>query len=442
MDIGAFARIFDASAYRDGKGDNIWRPLISRVVYGKMTGSGAGRRAPSSFDEIAIENVDGRQPEEPFTDVWDRLMDPAVPQDAKNDLALDAVTTMFAAWRVGTIRVDGISVEAPKENVSFSLEQRLVTGWSNAGLDSFILEGAQRQRPGWIPLARLARACRIRRAGPEGAGEVRGAREGQRASASTQPRSRRRSPRCRGSPISACTTSRPARARPTPRRWRTSHSISATGTRSGPAGRTFASRSSASRGICSSSISRRPRCSTRSAMTTSYVGMSVADRWDPDAGTDDATWTFSMKDAVDVELSYSLTGLTLDWLMRATAAAGASEDSEAALMAMLNDLQGRTREAQRHRPLAARPGFCRRRRKAGPERRGRGLSRADAGSAALPHLGRRPGRDRQALVRAAAGIPGRRSDASRRRRAADAARRSGLDGRSRQSDGTAGLFSI
>ena len=89
-----------------------------------MTGRGEDG-VTFGLDEIAVENVDGRQPEKPFTEMWDRLMDPAVPQDVKTDLALDAMTTMFAAWRVGTIRVDGISVEAPKENASFSLEQLL-----------------------------------------------------------------------------------------------------------------------------------------------------------------------------------------------------------------------------------------------------------------------------------------------------------------------------
>ena len=50
---------------------------------------------------------------------------------------------MFAAWRVGTIRVDGISVEAPKENASFSLESFSMTGWSNAGLDSLLLKNLE-----------------------------------------------------------------------------------------------------------------------------------------------------------------------------------------------------------------------------------------------------------------------------------------------------------
>ena len=109
-----------------------------------MTGRGEDG-ATFGFDEIAVENVDGRQPEKPFTDMWDRLMDPSVPQDVKTDLALDAVTTMMAAWRVGTIRVDGISVEAPKENASFSLDSFSMTGWSNAGLDSLLLKRSSRE---------------------------------------------------------------------------------------------------------------------------------------------------------------------------------------------------------------------------------------------------------------------------------------------------------
>ena len=74
-------------------------------------------------------------------------MDPSVPQDVKSDLALEAVTTMFAAWRVGTIRVDGISVEAPKENASFSLDSFTMTGWSNAGLDSLLLKNLEGSGP-------------------------------------------------------------------------------------------------------------------------------------------------------------------------------------------------------------------------------------------------------------------------------------------------------
>jgi hypothetical protein len=68
-------------------------------------------------------------------------------------------------------------------------------------------------------------------------------------------------------------------------------------------------------------------------------GMSLVDHWDPNAGTDDATWKFTLKDAADVEFTYQLTGLTIDWLMRATAEAAKGADGNAALTAMLSDLK-------------------------------------------------------------------------------------------------------
>jgi hypothetical protein len=67
-------------------------------------------------------------------------------------------------------------------------------------------------------------------------------------------------------------------------------------------------------------------------------GLSFTDRWSPEAGTDEGTWTFTMQDAADVELSYTLTGATVDWMLRATAAAGDAADSQGALMTMLGEL--------------------------------------------------------------------------------------------------------
>ena len=74
-------------------------------------------------------------------------MDPAVPEDAKSDLALEAATGMFGAFRVGTVRLDGMSVEAPKDSASFSLDGVTLTGWSSAGLDSFILNNLRLDSP-------------------------------------------------------------------------------------------------------------------------------------------------------------------------------------------------------------------------------------------------------------------------------------------------------
>lgn len=336
VDVGAFARIFDASAYRDGRGDNIWRPVVSRMVYSKMTGRGEGG-ATFGLDEIAVENVDGRQPEKPFTEMWDRLMDPSVPQDAKTDLALDAATSMFAAWRVGTIRVDGISVEAPKENASFSLDSISMTGWSNAGLDSFLLKNLKGSGPdGFLSLGSLELAGFV---APDLKALVKFAALEKNSDPTLHAAAIRETfaalPRLAHfglSDISAGKSEADSGSL-------ASFTMDFTDWNEIYAGATDIR-------LDTLSIPRRlldldPQ-TTEIFDTLGYdtltLGMSLSDRWDPDTGTDDATWTFALKDAADLEISYSLTGLTIDWLMRATAAAGASEDQNAAIMAIVSEL--------------------------------------------------------------------------------------------------------
>jgi hypothetical protein len=68
------------------------------------------------------------------------------------------------------------------------------------------------------------------------------------------------------------------------------------------------------------------------------LGFSLKDRWDADAGTDKASWSLTLADGGEVNLSYTLNGLTTDWLMNATAAAAKSEDSMDAVTTMLSDL--------------------------------------------------------------------------------------------------------
>ena len=82
LDLAAVAHIFDPEAYEGGRGDNIWRPLMSRIVYSQISGNG-GDGGTFKVDEIAVENIDGRQPEKPFTAVWDRLIDPEIPEDVE-----------------------------------------------------------------------------------------------------------------------------------------------------------------------------------------------------------------------------------------------------------------------------------------------------------------------------------------------------------------------
>ena len=155
--------------------------------------------------------------------------------------------------------------------------------------------------------------------------------------------------------------------------------------------------------------------------------MSLSDRWNPDAGTDDATWTFSLKDAADLELTYSLTGLTIDWLMRATAAAGASEDQNAAMMEMVSELGvASARLSVTDRSLLDR-GFGVAAQKQGLTIDGAAYREADARGAAVHHFGGSAGGGRKARDRTAAGLPRRRPKAACDRGPADADPDSGSD---------------
>jgi len=337
FDLGAVARILDPSAYRDGRGDNIWRPLISRGVYRGVSGSG-GHGGTFKVDEIAIENIDGRQPEKPMTDVWDHLMDPDVPQDAKNDLAVDAVTGLFSAWRVGTVRVDGVSVDVPKDDVSFSLRSASLTGWSSAGWDSFIVDKLRGSSPdGFLSLGSMELAGFV---APNFKALMQFAALDKNIDIAKH----------------AAVIKETFAALPRLAHFGL-HDLAAgkSATDAGSLGnftldfRDWSSIWAGTTELKLDHLSIPRRLLELDPETTEIFdhlgydelvfGMSISDHWNSEAGTDDATWTFSMKDAADAEFSYSLTGLSLDWLMRATAAAAAAEDSQAAMMAMANEIK-------------------------------------------------------------------------------------------------------
>lgn len=337
FDLAAVARILDPAAYRDGRGDNIWRPLISRVAYRGMSGSG-GHGGTFKVDEVAIENIDGRQPEKPITDVWDRVIDPDVPQDAKNDLAVEAVTGFFAAWRVGTLRVDGISLDVPDENVSFSLRSASLTGWSSAGWDSFLVDKLRGSSPdGFLSLGSMELAGFV---APDLKALMQFAALDKNIDITKH----------------AAVIKETFAALPRLAHFGL-HDVAAGKSETDAASLgnftldfgDWTSLWAGATDLNIENLSIPRRLLELNAETTEIfdhlgyddlvLSMSVSDRWNSDQGTDDATWTFSMKDAADVEFSYSLTGLTLDWLMRATAAAANAEDSEAALMAMANDIK-------------------------------------------------------------------------------------------------------
>lgn len=336
MDVAGMAHILDQTQYRDGKGDGIWRPLLSRAGYGGLTAEGP-EGATFSVDEVVVENIDGRQPEEPFTGTWDNLLDPAVPQEAKKDLALEALTGMFDAWRLGTLRFSGISAKAPEQGGSFSLESGTVTGVSSEMTDSVILKKMRAGGPdGFLSLDALELAGFIP---PDlsalmqfGALETDVAPErheaGIRAAFAALPR------------------------------------IGHFGLHGVAAGKSEAEQVAFERFtldfadwndiFAESTDIRLDRLSIPAdllqldARTAGFVeglgldplilGFSFADRWSGDTGVDAGTLGIRLEGAAGAELSYRLGGLTTDWLFRATAAAGKTDGAEDALTAMLDEL--------------------------------------------------------------------------------------------------------
>jgi hypothetical protein len=336
LDLGTMAHILDETQYRDGRGDNVWRPLMSRAAYSGLHANGADG-AEVRIDDVAVENVDGRQPEEPFASVWDEIMDPGVPQDAKDDLALEAVTGMFGAFRVGTVRFDGMSLDAPKEGTKFTLDGATLSGWSSDGLDSFILKNVRATGPqAYFSLDQLELAGFV-------SPDIRALMKFAAIEKDADPRTHAAAI---GSTFAAL-----------PRFGHFGIEGLVAGTSRSDAvslgrlsldfrdwNKVFAEATDMQ--IESLTIPREllqlePQ-SAEMLDALGYqdltIGMSLADRWTPDIGTDQATWTVTVENAGNVEFSYTLTGLTIDWLLRATALAGRSSDSEAALMAMLSDL--------------------------------------------------------------------------------------------------------
>ena len=335
-DLGALAHILDETQYRDGRGDSIWRPLVSRAAYHGLTGKSADG-ATFRVDEVAIENVDGRQPEKPFSAAWDEIMDPGVPADAKNDLALEATTGMLGAFRVGTVRLEGMSVDVPKDGTSISLDGVTLSGWSSAGLDSLIVKNFRVQGPEvYASLGSMELAGFV---SPDLRALMQFAALEKDADPTTHAAAISKTfaalPRLSHFGIEGLVAGKSADDAASLGRFsldfRDWNKIFAEATD------IHVENLKIPRGL----IDLDPQ-GAQMFDALGYqdldVGMSLADRWTPDIGTDQATWTVTVADAGDVELSYTLTGLTMDWLMRATAAAGKSDDSQAALTAMLQDL--------------------------------------------------------------------------------------------------------
>jgi hypothetical protein len=335
FDIEAAAHILDPARYRDGRGDDIWRPLLSRVTYSGMSGKGENNET-FRLDELTLEGLDGHQTEKPMLAIWDQILDPTVSEDAKADLALDAIRRMYSAWRFGNIRIAGLAVDAGTEG-SFGVESFTVTGLSDVGIDSILLKAVQAETPqGFFEMQGLELAgfkfpdldALMTFAGLENDATAMAKEEVIRTAFQALPR------------LSHFAMS----------------GIAAGQTKTDAVlAREFSIDLADWNELFAASVDIRlagvevPRhlmeldAETRQMLDALgydrlVFGMSFADRWAPDAGTTDMTVGFTLETAMDAELTYTITGVTKDWVYSAISAAGQGADGSAALMAMAAQL--------------------------------------------------------------------------------------------------------
>jgi hypothetical protein len=284
-----------------------------------------------------------RQAEKPFVAVFDRLFAFGAADDQTAERAFEAVLDMYSTMRLGTMRMNAFSLQAPAESVSASLDSITLSGLSTEGLDSFLLNGFRFGAPaafGSLDKFEIAGfvAPDVRKLMAFAALEDDAKPE---ASAEVVLDSFAALPRLAHVGLTGLKAGMSEAEAVT---------LGAFSLDFGDWNEVYA-RSTDFR-IEALQIPRSlmkldaetARIMDTLAIDPMVFGMSMSDRWSPETGADNGVWSFSLRDAADVEFSYTLTGLTMDWVTRAIAAAGKSEDREAALIAMYSDLalQGAT----------------------------------------------------------------------------------------------------
>jgi hypothetical protein len=337
FDVAAFAHIFDTARYRDGRGDGVWRPLVSRIDYSGLSATGPDGAA-FRLASAAVENVDGRQPDKPFTSLWDRILDPSVPEEARSELALEALQDYAAMWRVGTIRLDDFSLEDAQNSASARLGMFTLSGLSQEGIDSVLLKDVSAESPdgsGKLDTLELAGLlfpdtdALVKFAALENDASAAKHAQTLRGAFAGLPRFAHFGVHGLSGGVSRAEAVRLDLLTLDFRKW---NDIFAEETDLRIEGVDIPV-----------DLLEVPPEQAEILDTLGYerlvLGTSFSDRWSPQSGIDTGSWTFTLKDGVDVALTYAVTGVTLDWMLKATAEAGKGADGEAALKAMLNDLR-------------------------------------------------------------------------------------------------------
>ena len=333
-DLGALAHVFNPAEYQDGHGDRIWKPILSSLNYSGISGSGPDGLS-FKLDEIALEKLDGRQLDKPFTDIWDKLLDLTTPQDSKTDISIDLLGS-YAAWRLGALNLRGLRFDAPTKSVAVSLDDLSLSGISADGVDKLTLSGLSgRNADTFLKLGSL-----------DLSGFVAPNMEGLIAFAALE---KNVDPQMHAETIMKTFAALP----------RLDHlglSNAAAGKDQGDAvaldslSLDFRNWNDIFAGTTELSVSGvkvpphllGPSIADlvkRLNYNDLVLGLSLSDRWSPDTGTDNADWQLTLRDGGNLNFSYALTGLTKDWLVKATAAAADAKDSKAAMNAMLDELR-------------------------------------------------------------------------------------------------------
>jgi hypothetical protein len=335
-DIGAIARIIDETQYENGRGDEIWRPALASIGYSGFSVTAADG-VSFGLTEIAVENIEGRQPAVPFTGDLDRLLDPELSEEAKAEFALEMISNMYSAWRVGSIRLAGMTVDAPPANTTFSLGNMTIAGLSSDGIESFAMEAFEGKGSGGFAAL--------------GSFQFKGLRFPalndlmQFAALESD-----------AAPADHAKTVRAAFAALPRLSHLGIHDVSAgqdeaTAVRLESLTLDFTDWNEIWAGSTDIRLEGlevpRPlvELNPQAAQVMDQLGydrivfgMSIEDRWSAETGADDAIWRISMQDAGELALSYSLVGLTTDWIIDGTAEAVRAADPNAAFMEMLADL--------------------------------------------------------------------------------------------------------
>ena len=334
-DLDAFAHIFDPARYQDGRGDGVWRPLLSNITYSGISVAGSDGFS-LQLDTFALEGIDGRQLEKPFTQIWDKLLDMSIPEDEKADLALDMLRT-YSAWRLARMRMDGLSLEVPEESTELSLDELTVSGISSDGVDSLIVNDMRAgSDEGFFLLGTLELGGFV-------SPDIETLMQFAALESDIDPKMHAdvildtlaAMPRLGHFGLHDVAVgeskSRSVRLDSFTLDFRDWNDIFAGATDMRLAGLH----------IPRSLLELEPgaiEMLDALGYRNLVLGMALSDRWSPRQGTHDSTLEITLQEAGDLALSYTLNGITADWIVDATAAAASGEDSEDALMAMLRDL--------------------------------------------------------------------------------------------------------